>query len=147
MRSVLLVLWFSIAWCIEAVSQLPSPALVGYYHNWNSSSAPYIALDQVDSRYNVIDVAFALPAPGTDYDMRFVPDQGSVQSFTSQVQFVQGQNRRVLISIGGATAPISLNTHVERDSFVSSMFQILTTYGFDGIDIDLEGSSLSISGG
>lgn len=128
-------------------AQLPQPALVGYYHNWNDVSAPYIPLDQIDSRYNVIDVAFAIPAPGTDYAMRFVPDQGSIQQFVTKVQTVQAQGRKVLISIGGATAPVSLNTHVERDTFVNSMMQILNTYGFDGLDVDLEGSSLSVSGG
>jgi chitinase len=134
--------------CIQQIhAQLPSPALVGYYHNWNDVSAPYIPLDQVDSRYNVIDVAFAIPSPGTDYAMRFVPDQGSVQQFVSKIQTVQAQGKKVLISIGGATAPVSLNTHVERDTFINSMLQILDTYGFDGMDIDLEGSSLSLSGG
>jgi chitinase len=134
--------------CIKDLyAQLPSPALVGYYHNWNDVSAPYIPLDQVDSRYTIIDVAFAVPAPGTDYAMRFVPDQGSVQQFVNKIQTVQAQGKKVLISIGGATAPVSLNTHVERDTFINSMLQILDTYGFDGIDIDLEGSSLSLSGG
>jgi hypothetical protein len=51
--------------------QVLNPALIGYFQNWNSVNAPYIPLDQIESRYNVIVVAFALPASVTDYDMKF----------------------------------------------------------------------------
>lgn len=131
----------------RASAQLPQPALVGYFHNWQSVNVPYVQLDQIDGRYNVVEVSFALPALGTDYQMEFVPDQVSQSTFISQMQTLQTQGRKVLISIGGATAPVSLNTTMERDSFVSSMTRILNTYGFDGIDLDLEGSSVSVSGG
>ncbi|MBK9402246.1 MAG: hypothetical protein IPN36_15825 [Bacteroidetes bacterium] len=63
------------------------------------------------------------------------------------MQTLQSQGKKVLISIGGATAPVSLNNVVERDSFINSMTRILTNYGFDGMDIDLEGSSLALTGG
>ena len=55
--------------------------------------------------------------------------------------------KKVIISMGGATASISLDNFTERDTFVSSMNSIINTYGFDGIDIDFEGSSISVSGG
>lgn len=129
------------------MAQAPNPALVGYFHNWQSSSAPYIQLDQVDMRYNMIDVAFAIPQAGTDYKMEFIPDQVSQSTFISQIQTVQAQGRKVVISIGGATAPISLDNLIERDTFIVTMSNIINTYGFDGIDIDLEGSSISLSGG
>ncbi len=129
------------------LAQAPSPALVGYFQNWQLPDAPYIPLDQIDARYNVVDVAFALPKPGTDYNMQFIPDQVSPVTFISQVQSLQTQGQKVLISVGGATAPISLDNTTERDSFVVSMTNIINTYNFDGLDIDLEGSSLSVSGG
>ncbi len=128
-------------------AQIPQPALVGYWHNWNDGSATYILLDQVDSRYNIIDVSFAVPASGTDYQMEFIPDQVAPATLINQIQTVQSQGRKVIISMGGATAPISLDNISERDAFVSSMGVILDTYGFDGIDIDFEGSSLSVTGG
>jgi chitinase len=121
--------------------------LSGYWHNWNDYSAPYIPLPQVDSRYSVVNVAFAIPHAGTDYQMEFIPDQVSSSVFAAQVQTLQNEGRRVVISIGGATAPISLDNTTERDIFISTMNTIISTYHFDGIDIDLEGSSLSISGG
>ena len=124
-----------------------SPALVGYWHNWNDFSAPYIELDQVDPRYNVIEVAFAEPAPGTTYDMQFAPSLTAPATFIAQVAAHQALGRNVLISIGGANATVQLNSDAERDQFVASMMAIITTYGFDGIDIDLEGSSVSTTGG
>jgi chitinase len=127
--------------------QTQNPALVGYWQNWNDVNSPYIQLDQVDSRYNVICLAFAIPQVGTDYKMEFIPDQVSQATVISQIQTLQSQGRKVLISVGGATAPVVLSSTAERDTFISTMTSIINTYGVDGIDIDLEGSSLSVSGG
>lgn len=128
-------------------SQSPDPALIGYWQNWNDANAPYINLDLIDSRYNIIEVSFAVPQFGTDYKMEFIPDQVSQSTLITQIQTLQSQGKKVLISIGGATAPVSLDNITERDTFVSTMNDIINTYGFDGIDIDLEGSSLSVTGG
>ncbi|MBK9047456.1 MAG: hypothetical protein IPL74_12335 [Bacteroidetes bacterium] len=38
-------------------AQLPTPSLVGYWHNWNDTSAPYIPLTAIDNRYNVIEIS------------------------------------------------------------------------------------------
>ncbi len=123
------------------------PDLVGYWHNWNDASAPYIELDQVDPRYTVIEVSFAEPAPGTTYNMQFSPAQTAPASFLAQVAALQAQGKKVLISIGGANAAVQLNSDPERDQFVTSMVGILNTYGFDGLDIDLEGASVTNTGG
>jgi len=128
-------------------AQIPNPALVGYWHNWNDANAPYIQLDLIDSRYNIVDVAFAVPQFGTDYKMEFIPDQVAPATLISQIQTLQSQGKKVIISMGGATAPISLDNFAERDTFITTMGNILNTYNFDGIDIDFEGSSVSITGG
>jgi len=124
-----------------------TPPLVGYLHNWNDANAPYVPLDQIDARYGVVNVSFAVPSVGTDYDMTFVPDQVSPTVFADQVQALKAEGRQVNISIGGATAPIVLSSTQERDAFVSSLSDIISTYGFNGLDIDLEGNSLVLSGG
>ena len=132
---------------LAVFGQNPSPALVGYWHNWNDASAPYIELDQIDPRYNVIEVSFAEPAIGTTYDMQFTPSGTPQSTFIDQIATHQAAGRKVLISIGGANATVHLNSDPERDQFVASMVGILNTYGFNGIDIDLEGSSVAITGG
>ena len=126
---------------------LSGPALVGYWHNWNDGNAPYIPLDQVDQRYNVVNIAFAIPEAGSDFKISFVPEQVSPAAFKAQVQTLQSQGRLVNISIGGATGPVVLHTAAERDTFAARLVSILSYYEFDGVDIDLEGSSLSVSGG
>ena len=132
---------------LVALVNAQSPALVGYWHNWNDASAPYLELDQIDPRYNVIEIAFAEPVFGTTYDMVFTPSGTPQGTFIAQVAALQATGRKVLISIGGANATVHLNSDVERDQFRTSVLAIIDTYGFDGIDIDLEDASISITGG
>jgi chitinase len=130
-------------------AQLPNPSLVGYWQNWNDVNSPYIDLTSIDSRYNVIEVSFAVPQAGTSYQMVFDPQDGGVTqaAFISKIQTVKAQGKKVLISIGGGGVHVSLDNASEKASFISSMNSIIDTYGFDGIDIDFEGTSLSVSGG
>lgn len=124
-----------------------NPVLVGYWHNWNDSSAPYIQLNSVDSRYTVICVSFAVPTSPSNMTMNFTPDGVSQSTFISQIQSLQNQGKKVLLSIGGATTSVSLNNTTNRDLFINSMNSLITTYGFDGIDIDIEhGNSIMASG-
>lgn len=146
MKAILTVMCVFIT-VFNTFAQIPQPALVGYWHNWNAPPANYINLSNIDPRFNVIDLAFAIPASGTDYLMEFIPTQASIAELQADIATLQSQNRKVLISIGGATAPIHLDNTSERNAFISSMMNIINTYGFDGLDIDLEGSSLTVSGG
>lgn len=132
---------------VNSYSQSPSPALIGYWQNWNDFQCPYIQLTQIDTSYNIIPVAFAVPASGTSYNMTFTPDGVTQLTLKKQIDTMHLRGKKILISIGGANDPVSLNDTNQRNVFISSMMNIINTYGFDGIDIDLEGSSLSVSGG
>ncbi|MBK7342370.1 MAG: hypothetical protein IPJ06_04190 [Saprospiraceae bacterium] len=81
----------------NSAAQLPSPALVGYWHNWNAPEAPYIELDEVDSRYNVVNISFGIPINGTDYEIGFTPAQVPESTFIHQIQTLQSQGRKVLL--------------------------------------------------
>ncbi|OYU95369.1 MAG: hypothetical protein CFE21_09470 [Bacteroidetes bacterium B1(2017)] len=130
------------------IAQMPNPALVGYWHNWSDVNAPYIQLDSIDARYNVIEVAFAVPTSTSNMTMVFTPDVVSQSVFIAKVQALKLQGRKVLISIGGATSSIDLTTTTNKNAFISSMTSIINTYGFDGIDLDIEnGNSILITGG
>ena len=124
-----------------------SPALIGYWHNWDIAGAPYISLDQIDTRYNVIEVSFAEPVFGSTSQMVFTPSATDPTTFAAQVAALRSSGHKVLISIGGANATVQLNSDAERDELTASMLGILADFGFDGIDIDLEGASISITGG
>ncbi|MGG8496755.1 Ig-like domain-containing protein [Tenacibaculum sp. TC6] len=128
---------------------LPGKILVGYWHNFNNgSSTP--RLSEVSTDWDVICIAFAEPRSGSTSDMVFNPYEiysGNVQAFINDVATVRNRGQKVLISIGGANARVELNTEAEKNEFVNSMTAIINTYGFDGMDIDLEGSSLSLNSG
>jgi chitinase len=129
-------------------AQMPNPALIGYWHNWTDVNAPYIQLDSFDDRYNVVEIAFAVPTSPSDMNMLFIPEVVSSSVFITKVQTLQSQGKKVLLSIGGATTSIDLTTTLNKNAFVSTMTAIINTYGFDGIDIDIEnGNSILISGG
>ena len=95
----------------------------------------------------MIDVAFAVPIAPTTYKMEFVPDQVSSSTFIAQIQTLHTQGKKVIISLGGATSSIKINTYTQRDTFVATMSAILSTYDFDGMDLDFEGSSVMLTGG
>ena len=129
-------------------AQISTPALVGYWHNWTDNNVPYIHLDAIDTRYSVIEVAFAMPTSPSDMTMLFTPEVVSQSTFIAKMRTLQNQGKKVVISVGGATASIDLATTNAKNAFVNSMTSILTTYGFDGMDIDIEhGNSILISGG
>ena len=147
MLRVLRVCHVFLALMAGSIAAAQGPDLVGYWHNWNDGNAPYLELSQVDPRYTVVEVSFAVPAVGSTYDMVFAPAETAPATFLADVAALQAQGRKVLISIGGANATVHLDSDAERDQFVSSLLAILDTYGFDGLDIDLEGASVAISGG
>ncbi|MFZ9846710.1 MAG: glycosyl hydrolase family 18 protein [Flavobacteriales bacterium] len=121
--------------------QLPKPALVGYWETWTN-----LKLTKINPNYNVINIAFPTTKAGTDYNMQFsAPWFYSNNSFKADMQTLQSQGKKILLSIGGAADPIFLDNYKERDTFVTSLNSILDAFPFDGIDIDLETSSLSFS--
>lgn len=121
--------------------------MIGYWQDWDDPTSPYIQLDQVDSRYNTVIVAFATPINGNEYQIGFTPYNVSQATFITQIQTLQSQGRKVLISIGGEGAPVSITNAVQESTFVSSVESIINTYGYDGVDIDFEGTSLSVANG
>lgn len=147
---VSLVTCLTLAACIsEQLEQpLPDRVLVGYWHNWDSATT--VNLQAVPPEYDVVNIAFATPTVPGGATMQFTPDAGiyaTRQAFIADVRKLQAQGKKVLISIGGANDPVQVKSAADAASFASSMQQIITTHGFDGLDIDLEGGSLSLDAG
>jgi len=121
--------------------------IVGYWHNFDNGSTN-IRLRDISPDFDVIQVAFAEPIGGpSSGNMAFAPYNATVAEFQSDIDYLQSQGKKVLISIGGANGTIELSTAQAKQTFVTTMKNLIDTYGFDGIDIDLEGSSLSLNGG
>lgn len=120
--------------------KMPSPAFVGYWETWGT-----MKLTQINPAYNVIDIAFAVTKGSSMYDMEMASFSNYTKTaFMADIDALHAQKKVVILSIGGANDPVYINSASEKATFVSSMTKILTDYGdkFDGIDIDLEGTSI-----
>ncbi|ACU59676.1 glycosyl hydrolase family 18 protein [Chitinophaga pinensis] len=121
--------------------------VVGYWQNWNLASAPYIRLRDVDSRYNVIEVAFGTTSSDLS-TVNFTPEGTTVADFKADIATLQAQGRKVLLSLGGETGTLVINTEANKQAFISSMKNLLDSYNFDGFDLDIEGgTSLQLNNG
>ncbi|HTI08726.1 MAG TPA: chitinase [Puia sp.] len=118
----------------------PTYVVAGYWHNWGvpTDIPAYIPLRNIDARYNVIHIAFA--NTGSDFaTLNFVPAIGSVAAFQADVQFLQAQGKKVLLSIGGEEGALVLTSAAQKQAFINSLEDLLDLYNFDGFDLDLEG--------
>jgi chitinase len=133
-------------------TDLPAHALVGYLHASFANGSGYTRLADVPDSWDVIDLAFGEPTSATSGDIRFnrcpvteCPNAESDADFKAAIKAKQAAGKKVLISIGGANGQVQLTTTAARDTFVSSVSNIIDTYGLDGLDVDFEGHSLSLN--
>ena len=125
-------------------SQMPSPAMVGYWENWMDGKFLYFS--EIDPRYNVIMVSFASHKNGHDYELDLVPEPGKYWQdstlFKNEMVQLQNEGKKVFLSIGGQKHSVILDSLPEKEIFVSSVGEILNKWNFDGLDIDLEGDAV-----
>ena len=137
-----------------AAADLPEHALVGYLHASFANGSGYVPLADVPDSWDIIDLAFGEPTSSTSGEIRFdrCPESEcegveSDEDFKAAIKAKQAEGKKVLISIGGANGQVQLTTEAARDAFVSSVSEIIDTWGLDGLDIDFEGHSLSLDEG
>jgi chitinase len=127
--------------------QVPARALVGYWHNFDNGSG-FIRLRDVSRDFDVINLAFGETAPGSRATIVFTPDnRTSAAEIQADVAQLKSEGKKVLLSIGGANTTVELNSETDKQSFINSVAGIVTQYGLNGIDVDFEGSSLSLNAG
>jgi chitinase len=141
------IIAFLLLFQLHGWTQSNNAVLVGYWHNWNDVNAPYVPLSAIDARYDIIEVSFAVSTAPTDMTMLFTPDVVSQSTFMAEMQALQNQGKKVFISVGGATSTVDLTTQQNKNAFINSMNAIIDTYGFDGLDIDIEGGNSILNTG
>jgi len=126
-------------------TNLGSNIAMGYWDNWGT-----FTLQNSPSVYKVLFYAFAVGsgADGATIVMYTPSGTNPLSNLKNDITTCHGQGRKVLLSIGGATsANITLQNSTDVTNFVNSVTGLINTYGFDGIDLDLENSSLTVNAG
>ncbi|WP_406455256.1 chitinase [Streptomyces sp. NBC_01622] len=120
---------------------LPKHAVTGYWQNFNNG-ATVQKLSAVSSQYDIIAVAFA-DATSTPGAVSFTLDSSglggyTVDQFKADIAAKHAAGKKVIISIGGQNGTISVSDSTSAANFANSVYSLMQTYGFDGVDIDLE---------
>ena len=71
----------------------------------------------------------------------FKPYNKTDTEFRAEISKLNAEGKSVLIALGGADAHIELKKSQESD-FVNEIIRLIDTYGFDGLDIDLEQAAI-----
>ncbi|MBJ7003139.1 chitinase [Streptomyces griseofuscus] len=120
---------------------LPKHAVTGYWQNFNNG-AKVQKISDVPAAYDIIAVAFA-DASTTPGAVTFTLDSADLGGYTADqfkadIKAKQAAGKKVIISIGGQNGTISVSDSTSATNFANSVYSLMQTYGFDGVDIDLE---------
>ncbi|MET8561380.1 glycoside hydrolase family 18 protein [Streptomyces flaveolus] len=120
---------------------LPGHAVTGYWQNFDNG-ATVQKLSDVPSSYDIIAVAFAdaTPTPGAvSFSLDSAGLNGyTVDQFKADIRAKQAAGKKVVISVGGEKGSVSVSDAASAANFANSVYSLMQTYGFDGVDIDLE---------
>jgi chitinase len=103
-------------------------------------------LDEISPQWNMVLIAFAPPAAEGAVQFH-LPDGTTEQQLQAKIAALKQRGTKVLISLGGGGAYYRLDQASQIPNFVSSVEAVVSTYGFDGVDIDFEAPSLSLEPG
>ncbi|WP_328719679.1 chitinase [Streptomyces sp. NBC_00247] len=124
-----------------ASTTVPKHAVTGYWQNFNNG-ATVQKLSDVPSAYDIIAVSFA-DATSTPGAVSFTLDSAglngyTVDQFKADIKAKQAAGKNVIISVGGEKGAVAVNSDASATAFADSVYSLMQTYGFNGVDIDLE---------
>jgi chitinase len=106
-------------------------------------------ITEVSPQWDVIIVAFATPLRGAAEGTMQYQVRGNVtpEQFKDDIKLKQSQGKKVMISLGGGGQHFALMTEEGKQNFIRTVEDICNQFGFNGIDIDFETSSLELDPG
>ena len=114
--------------------------MTGYWQDFNNG-AQILTLAQVPTTYNLICVAFG-NSTGTAGQVAFSVDTAdlnySQSQFIADIATCKARGQFVILSVGGENGTIVVNDSTSAANFANSVNAIMSQYGFQGVDIDLE---------
>jgi chitinase len=128
----------------RAATGLPAHILTGYWQDFTNGAKP-LKLSQVPTSYNLVAVAFGT-ATSTPGQVAFGVDSGlssalggyTTAQFKANIKYLQSRGQKVILSVGGQNGTISVDSAASAARFATSVYSLMTRYGFNGVDIDLE---------
>ncbi|MFI6533516.1 glycosyl hydrolase family 18 protein [Nonomuraea sp. NPDC050547] len=123
---------------------LPKHFLTGYWHNF-VNPATELRLSAVPNEYDLVAIAFA-EATSTPGQVTFNLDPGLASAlggytdaqFRADVQALHQRGKKIILSVGGELGRVQVASSTAATQFANSVWGIMQSYGFDGVDIDLE---------
>lgn len=123
---------------------LPKHVLTGYWQNFYNG-ARALRLSDVPTTYDIVAVSFA-DATAVQGQVAFNLDPGlssqlggyTDAQFKADVRTLQNRGQKVIISVGGEKGTISVGNSTAAANFANSVRSLISNYGFNGVDIDLE---------
>lgn len=122
--------------------------LVGYWVS-RAGNGQALPLRNVSPQWDVVIVSFASPvANAPEGTLEFHAPRGATPAeFKSEIAYLKSRGQKVMISLGGGGQFVHLGDAGAQARLVRSVEQIVTKWGFQGIDIDFEAPSLNLAPG
>ncbi|MDA3647177.1 chitinase [Saccharopolyspora indica] len=129
----------------EAPQALPKHQLTGYWQNFVNAAKP-LKISDISPNYDLIALAFANADPARPGAVTFNVDPKlsealggyTDEQLKSDIAAKKAEGKSFVLSIGGELGNVDLSSPANVTNFVDSVGKILTDYGIDGLDIDLE---------
>ena len=128
----------------SAAPTLPTHLLTGYWQNFDNG-ATNLRLRDIPASYGIVAVAFADADSSKPGGITFTLDATvssklgyDTAAFKADIATLHSQGRKVVLSVGGQNGAISLPDAAAAANFANSSYALMQSYGFDGVDIDLE---------